>query len=185
MFSLWQSLSLSNKCGFPRDSDPILYWEKHFPGHSEMFASHFWVYASVTRLQEKKKPSFNNILGIFATKAKSVQMQVVTSHFLWLLPWTWWGIYLTVAQWSSHSLWGVINRSHLLICHCFLPMGCGWQHSGCRAGSVIPLNPSSAHMSVSNHSKPQLQGPVGDLENKLVVTSGEKGWGRSQTEVGE
>ena len=51
MLSLWQS-SLSNKCGFPRESDPI-YWEKHLQGHSEMFASHFQVYVSVTTLQKK------------------------------------------------------------------------------------------------------------------------------------
>lgn len=41
---------------------------------------------------------------------------------------------------------------------------------------MVLLNPSSAHslaMSVSNHSKAQLQSPVGDLENK---TSGYQ-WG--------
>ena len=59
-----------------------------------------------------------------------------------------------------------------------------WLQGGFCGPSESQLSPQLA-MSVSNHSRAQLQSPVGDLENKLVVTSGERGWGRSQTDVGE
>ena len=59
-----------------------------------------------------------------------------------------------------------------------------WLQGGFCGPSESQLSPQLA-MSVSNHSKAQLQSPVGDLENKLVVTRGERGWGRSQTEGGE
>ena len=78
MLSLWQSFSLSNKRGFPRESDPILYWEKHLQGHSEMFTSHFQVYASVTRLQEKSL-----VLIIFLEYLLQKQNQ---------FRWRWWQI---------------------------------------------------------------------------------------------